>query len=110
MTAYLMAEVFAPAGPWRGPNWPRGARRAREVWEGTVAYASDLGLLSEEIDPASGELGSMPRALSYLALLMAARPARKRSVTSGTSSQVREMAPAISNAGPGETSERRPAA
>ena len=46
---------------------------AKELWDGVIGHASDLGLLSEEIDPASGELlGNMPQAPSHLALLMAA--------------------------------------
>jgi GH15 family glucan-1,4-alpha-glucosidase len=46
---------------------------AREIWQGVIAHASDLGLLSEEIDPASGELlGNVPQALSHLALVTAA--------------------------------------
>lgn len=46
---------------------------ARQLWKGVTAHASDLGLLSEELDPASGELlGNMPQALSHLALLQAA--------------------------------------
>jgi GH15 family glucan-1,4-alpha-glucosidase len=47
--------------------------QARDTWKGITAHASDLGLLSEELDPASGELrGNMPQALSHLALLTAA--------------------------------------
>ena len=47
--------------------------QAREIWKGMAPYAGDLGLLSEEFDPASGELrGNLPQALSHLALLMAA--------------------------------------
>jgi GH15 family glucan-1,4-alpha-glucosidase len=47
---------------------------AHEIWKGVTAYANDLGLLSEEADPVSGELlGNMPQALSHLALVMAAR-------------------------------------
>jgi GH15 family glucan-1,4-alpha-glucosidase len=58
----------------RRPGTGRAAGRGPEVWEGTIVHASDLGLLSEEIDPASGELlGNMPQALSHLTLLMAAQ-------------------------------------
>lgn len=46
---------------------------ARHVLRETAARGNDLGLLSEEIDPVSGELlGNIPQALSHLALLMAA--------------------------------------
>jgi GH15 family glucan-1,4-alpha-glucosidase len=46
---------------------------ARQVWKGITARANDLGLLSEEFDPASGELrGNLPQALSHLALVSAA--------------------------------------
>jgi alpha,alpha-trehalase len=38
--------------------------RARRVFERAAAFANDLGLLAEEVDPESGELrGNFPQAL-----------------------------------------------
>jgi GH15 family glucan-1,4-alpha-glucosidase len=47
--------------------------RARAVFERAATYVNDVGLLSEEVDPASGELlGNFPQAFSHIGLVNAA--------------------------------------
>ena len=47
--------------------------RAREVFERAAAFATDLGLMSEEVAPDSGELlGNFPQAFSHIGLINAA--------------------------------------
>jgi GH15 family glucan-1,4-alpha-glucosidase len=47
--------------------------QAREIFEKTVAYANDLGLMSEEVDGATGTmLGNFPQAFSHVGLINAA--------------------------------------
>jgi GH15 family glucan-1,4-alpha-glucosidase len=47
--------------------------RARTTFERAIGYANDVGLLSEEVDSASGEsLGNFPQAFSHIGLVNAA--------------------------------------
>ena len=47
--------------------------QARTTFERAIAYANDVGLLSEEVDPASNELlGNFPQAFSHIGLVNAA--------------------------------------
>jgi GH15 family glucan-1,4-alpha-glucosidase len=47
--------------------------RARSVFERAAAFVNDVGLLAEEVDPASGELlGNYPQAFSHIGLVNAA--------------------------------------
>ena len=47
--------------------------RARVVFERAAAFVNDVGLLAEEVDPASGELlGNFPQAFSHIGLVNAA--------------------------------------
>ena len=47
--------------------------RARAVFERAAGYVNDVGLLAEEVDPATGELlGNFPQAFSHIGLVNAA--------------------------------------
>jgi GH15 family glucan-1,4-alpha-glucosidase len=47
--------------------------RARQVFERAAAFVNDVGLLSEEVDPSTGELlGNFPQAFSHIGLVNAA--------------------------------------
>lgn len=62
--SFWMIEALAALGE---------TERAAERMDEMVGHTSELGLLSEEIDPGTGELlGNLPQALSHLALINAA--------------------------------------
>jgi GH15 family glucan-1,4-alpha-glucosidase len=67
--------AFVPCSFWLVDALVRNGqvRQARKLWREMTGHVSDLGLLSEEIDPATGAfLGNLPQGLSHLALLNAA--------------------------------------
>jgi GH15 family glucan-1,4-alpha-glucosidase len=50
-----------------------GAREeALALFEQTLAYANDLGLLSEELSPEGDQLGNFPQAFTHIALIVCA--------------------------------------
>jgi GH15 family glucan-1,4-alpha-glucosidase len=64
LCTFWLAQALAMAGQ---------VDRAREVFERAAAFATDLGLMAEEVDPASGELlGNFPQAFSHIGLVNAA--------------------------------------
>jgi GH15 family glucan-1,4-alpha-glucosidase len=64
LCTFWLAEALAVSGQ---------AGRARTVFERAAAHANDVGLLAEEVDPASGELlGNFPQAFSHIGLVNAA--------------------------------------
>jgi GH15 family glucan-1,4-alpha-glucosidase len=64
LCTFWLAQALASAGQ---------AVRARAVFERAAAFVNDVGLLAEEVDPASGELlGNFPQAFSHIGLVNAA--------------------------------------
>jgi GH15 family glucan-1,4-alpha-glucosidase len=64
LCTFWLAQAQALAGE---------VERARATFEQAVAYVNDVGLLAEEVDPASGELlGNFPQAFSHIGLVNAA--------------------------------------
>ena len=64
LCTFWLAQALASAGQ---------AARARAVFERAAAFVNDVGLLAEEVDPASGELlGNFPQAFSHIGLVNAA--------------------------------------
>jgi len=64
LCTFWLAEAWAMAGE---------LDRATETFERAASHANDLGLLSEEVDPATGELlGNFPQAFSHIGLVNAA--------------------------------------
>jgi GH15 family glucan-1,4-alpha-glucosidase len=59
-----LAECLALAGE---------VDRARALFQRVTGCANDVGLLSEEVDPVSGELlGNFPQAFTHIGLISAA--------------------------------------
>jgi GH15 family glucan-1,4-alpha-glucosidase len=64
LCSFWLAQALAMSGQ---------VGRARAVFERAAAYTNDVGLLSEEVDPRSGELlGNFPQAFSHIGLINAA--------------------------------------
>jgi GH15 family glucan-1,4-alpha-glucosidase len=68
--------AFALCCFWIAEFLARGGgslEQARDAFEHTLAYANDVGLFAEEIDPQSGDaLGNFPQAFTHVGLINAA--------------------------------------
>ncbi len=61
---------------WHAEHLARGGgtlEQARAAFEATLAFANDVGLFAEEIDPSNGEaIGNVPQAFTHVGLINAA--------------------------------------
>jgi alpha,alpha-trehalase len=67
--------TFLPCTFWLARALAKAGQidRARHVFEVGISHANDIGLLAEEVDPATGEpLGNFPQAFSHIGLVNAA--------------------------------------
>jgi GH15 family glucan-1,4-alpha-glucosidase len=67
--------AFAVCGFWEADFLARSGKlpEAREIFEATLAYANDVDLFAEEIDPETGDaLGNFPQAFTHLGVINAA--------------------------------------
>ncbi len=68
LCSYWLVQCLALAGR---------PRQARAIFERATAYATDVGLLSEEADPLTRELlGNFPQGMSHVGLINAATKIR----------------------------------
>lgn len=74
--------AFALCGFWEADFLARGGgslNEAREIFEAALAYANDVGLLAEQIDPNNGDaLGNFPQGFTHLGVINAALSLRDR--------------------------------
>jgi GH15 family glucan-1,4-alpha-glucosidase len=64
LCTFWLAQSLALAGE---------VERAKDAFERAIAFANDVGLLAEEVDPRTGELlGNFPQAFSHIGLINAA--------------------------------------
>jgi GH15 family glucan-1,4-alpha-glucosidase len=75
LCTFWLAQALAMAGQ---------LDRARAVCARAAAYVNDVGLLAEEVDPATGELlGNFPQAFSHIGLVNAAWAIHQAELRSG---------------------------
>ena len=77
MCCFWLAEFLARGGG--------SLDEARDAFAHTLAYANDLGLFAEEIDPKTGDaLGNFPQAFTHVGLINAALSLAEREARSRT--------------------------
>jgi GH15 family glucan-1,4-alpha-glucosidase len=82
--------AFALCSFWLAEFLARGGGShddARDQFDQSLAYANDVGLVGEEIDPSTGDaLGNFPQAFTHMGLINAAISLAKRDQFEGQTS------------------------